>query len=65
MPRSSGTNANQQTRLFDLNDDSDIETTLNTMIFETDGNGDMMPTTDGFQDPFFEIDVDNNVTPQV
>lgn len=33
-------------------------------IFESDSNGDLQPTVIGTRDDFFEIDIDNNITPQ-
>lgn len=49
---------------FEYNNDLDISLT-GYPIFELDGDGNLQPTIDGTEDNFFEINEDNEITPQI
>jgi len=50
--------------IFEIDDEGNVALVGNP-IFEDDPNGDLMPTINGTQDIFFEIDGDNNITSQL
>lgn len=51
--------------IFEIDEYGNITFKEISPIFEDDINGDLMPTIEGRFDAFFEININNNITPQI
>jgi len=51
--------------IFEIDEYGNITFKETSPIFEDDPNGDLMPTISGRFDIFFEININDNITPQI